>query len=478
MQRDGMLLAAAGAAILLTQYVAVREIGSTFFSTELVLLGATGVTLAGPSLAYAVAHRISPRLLVVWGVASVAAHLALPVGLRALVGTMAARGLEGAALGVTAALGGLLLCGFHAVFLPRRAGPASLGRLYASELAGALAALALIAASPSHRLTLTAYWAAGVLVLHLGLGRRALTAAATIAAAAAAIAYPHLDRWATEIYFEGYHGRRGPAVVETEYSPYQRIDVIDDARGRRSLYLDGVPFFRSGGFDAFNVLLAEVPGSLRPGRGEALVLGSGSFSSAARLRRLGYEVTVIELDAAVARIGFARFEAAHGLAPGAVRVEIDDGRRYLARRPASFDLIAMDVPAPYHVRTALLHTPSFYRLAAARLRPGGVLALSLCGGASGDLGRAIAAGAAEVFPSVLAVESGSSGLAHLYAGAPLPFSPEDVTAALARDPEGGLVYGDPEVRALITGAAPLGEDRLAPVLALARGELEESFRAR
>ena len=38
--------------------------------------------------------------------------------------------------------------------------------------------------------------------------------------------------------------------------------IIDDARGRRSLYLDGVPFYRSGDFDAFNVYLAEVPGEL------------------------------------------------------------------------------------------------------------------------------------------------------------------------------------------------------------------------
>ena len=33
------------------------------------------------------------------------------------------------------------------------------------------------------------------------------------------------------------------------------------------------------------------------------------------------------------------------------------------------DVIALDVPAPYHLRTALLHTPRFYRSVAARLRP-------------------------------------------------------------------------------------------------------------
>jgi spermidine synthase len=518
MQRDRLLLAAAGAGILLTQHVAVREIGSTFFSTELVLLGATAVILAGPSVAYTIAHRISPRLLIAWGCASLAAHLALPVGLRAAVGAMAARGFEGLALGVTAALAVLLLSAFHAVFLPRLAREQPLSRLYAAELSGALAALAFIAASPSHRITLAAYWGSAVLVLHLGLRstlggsagtspaapptpwstlggstgtspaappnpqRRAISLAAGLAATAAIASYPPLDRWAAAVYFAGYHGQQQPRLIETAYSAYQRIDVVDDARGRRALYLDGVPFHRSGPFDPFNTFLAAIPGALRAdaagGAGAALVIGSGSFSSAGHLHRLGYEVTVVELDAAVARIGFARFGATHRLSPGDVRVEIEDGRRYLARAERSFDLIALDVPAPYHVRTALLHTPRFYRLVASRLRPRGVVALSLCGPAFGDTARAIAAAAAEVFPSVIAVEPGSAGIALLYAGAPLPFSADAVLAALAQDPRGGLVFGDPEVRAATAGAPPLSEDRLAPVLVLARAQLEDSLRGR
>lgn len=509
---DRALLGAAGVGILLTQHVAVREIGSTFFSTELVLLGATVITLAGPSLAYAFAHRISAPVLAAWGGLSLAAHLALPVGLRALVGAMAARGGEGISIGIVVAAGVILLSGFHAVFLPRCAAASEsstgdpgrksdyketgLARLYAAELGGALVALVFIAASPSYRVTLAAYWAAAAAVIHLGVGRRAASIAAAAAVVAAVIAYPALDRWAAGVYFAGYHGRRQPVIVETAHSAYQRIDVVDDARGRRGLYLDGVPFHvrRPGGFDPFNTFLAGVPGALRAGgaggaggpglasaAGEpaaALVIGSGSFSSAAALRRLGYDVTVVELDPEVARIGFARFQGAHGLAPGEVRVAIDDGRRYLARTAATFDVIALDVPAPYHVRTALLHTPRFYRLVASRLRPGGVVALSLCGAAFGDTARAIGAAAAEVFPTLVAVEPGSSGIALLYAGAPLPFSAEQVVAALAQDPAGGLVFGDAEVRAAVAGAAPLSEERLAPVLALARSELEDSFRGR
>jgi predicted membrane-bound spermidine synthase len=316
--RDRLLLAAAGAALLLTQYVATREIGSTFFSTELTALAAVLVTMIGPSVGYALAARTSPAFLAVWGIVSVAAHVALPVGLRALVGALAARGFEAWALAVTVIGGSLLLTSFYAVFLPRCARePATLGALYAAELAGALAALALIALSPSWRVTLAAYWAIAVVVVHLGVRRLAVTAAAAVLVTAMLVLYPRLDAAAARVFLRGYHGHEDPRMVATAYSPYQRIDVVDDADGR-SLYLDGVPFYRGGDLDAFNVFLADVPGSLRP-VGRALVVGSGSFSSAAFLARRGWDVTVVELDGEVARLGFRHFAHRHRLADGAVR---------------------------------------------------------------------------------------------------------------------------------------------------------------
>ncbi len=486
------LLVAAGAALMLTQYVAAREIGATFFSTELVVLAATVITLIGPSLAYAVEERIGDRLLLAWAGASVAAHLALPLGLRPLVGWLTARGWAVWALGATLALGALLLCGFYAVFLPRlvRQGsgarppargparwlpaPGSLGALYAAELGGAVVALAGLALAPSWRATLGLYWAADVLVLHLALRRRAVTATAAALAAALVAAQPALDRAGAAAYYAGSHGHRRPELVASAYSPYQRVDVVDDAEGRW-LYLDGVPFFGPGALQGFNVMLAELPGWLQPHRGEALVIGSGSFSSAGHLKRLGYAVTVVEIDAAVARLGFAHFRAAHGLEPGDVGVVVEDGRRFLARSPpAAYDLIVLDVPAPYHLRTGLLHTPELYGLALSRLAPQGVLAVSLADSLEGPVGGAIAASAASALPQVLVAESAALGQAHLYGGRALPFEAEDVERALrARDPSGGRVVSDAEVRRRLAGARPIARERLGIVLVMARSTLPE-----
>jgi spermidine synthase len=165
----------------------------------------------------------------------------------------------------------------------------------------------------------------------------------------------------------------------------------------------------------------------------------------------------------------------HGLVPGAVDVRIEDGRRFLAGTSETYDVIAVDVPAPYTVRTAVLHTPGFYRLAAARLRPGGVVSLSLCGSAGDPLGKAIAAAAAQVFPDVIAVES-TPGMAHLYGGTLLPFSAGEVATMLAQGGRpGARVYEDAAVRAMVRGVEPLSETRLLPVLVLARDVLEDTL---
>ena len=134
-------------------------------------------------------------------------------------------------------------------------------------------------------------------------------------------------------------------------------------------------------------------------------------------------------------------------------------------------LIVLDVPAPYHVQTALLHTLSFYELVAAHLAAGGVVALSLCDELTGPVGSSIAAAAARAFDELQVVESESMGLAVLYASArgPLPFTVDATAAALGeQDPLGGHVYGDQAARLEVRGAAPLSENNLAGVLTLAR----------
>lgn len=478
---DEATLVAAGAALLLIQYVAARELSSTLFSTELVVIGATFVTLLGPSVGYALSGRVRTRgRLAGWGAAALLIQLVLPVAARALTGALC----DATGTSLTAALllgGGLIvLCGFYATLLPLRAEKVALPRLYVCELLGALLALLLIRLCPSWQLTLWAYYALAAAAAHLLLRRAVLTVLVAGLALAAVVFYPRLDGQAARLYYARCRGHAAPTVLATVYSPYQRIDVVQDAaKGdatppQRTLYLDGVTHFQSGELTLFPQLLAQLPGRLLPARGPALVAGSGSFSAAGHLQRLGYDVTVVELDEKVAQLGFAHFAAAHKLRPGQVRVVIDDIRRFLAHAKEHYQLIVLDVPAPYHLQTALLHTATFYRLVAAHLLPGGAAALSLCDDLDGPVGSSIAAAAAQSFAELQVVESEALGLSVLYASAQgaLPFSVAATAAALAEyDSLGGQVYGDATTRSILRTAEPLSEYDLSGVLALSRQSL-------
>ena len=477
---DEATLIAAGAALLLIQYVAARELSSTLFSTELVVIGATFVTLLGPSVGYALSGRVRTiGRLASWGAAALLIQLALPVAARALTGALC--DVTGTSLTAALLLGGglIVVCGFYATLLPLRAEKVALPRLYICELLGALLALLLIRLCPSWQLTLWAYYALAVVAAHLLLRQAVLTVFVAGLALAAAVFYPRLDGQAARLYYARCRGHVAPAVVATVYSPYQRIDVVqdapkEDAAPQRTLYLDGVTHFQSGELTLFPQLLAQLPGRLLPARGPALVAGSGSFSAAGHLQRLGYDVTVVELDEKVAQLGFAFFTDAHKLRPGQVRVVIDDIRRFLAHSKDHYQLIVLDVPAPYHLQTALLHTTSFYRLVAARLLPGGAAALSLCDDLDGPIGSSIAAAAAQAFAELQVVESEALGLSVLYASAQdaLPFSVAATAAALAEyDSLGGQVYGDTTTRSIIRAAEPLGEYNLSGVLSLSRQSL-------
>jgi hypothetical protein len=218
-----------------------------------------------------------------------------------------------------------------------------------------------------------------------------------------------------------------------------------------------------------------LPHPLMPGDHIGLFAPSGLINSerhdksVMRLQELGYRVTVIELDALVAKVGFHRFAHLHKLSPEMITLHIDDARRVLATHSDSYDLIVLDVPAPYRIATALLHSPEFYRQVAARLTPTGVVALSLCDDLAGSLGKRIAASAAQVFAEIMVVESSAVGLGVLYGGAQLPFSIQAAAEQLrARDPQGGQVTPDQLVRSQVLDADPLGPQDLLGVLLLSR----------
>lgn len=463
-----MLLPACGAVLMLTQYIAVREMGAAVFPSELITILSVISILSGHSLAYRLAPRLTTVGLTWWGGITFIYLLTLPISIRLITSFLIAQGVELGALLIILLGSTLFTSTFFALFLPRLTGdqPASFPRRYALELAGALLALLPAGLGLSWHLLLSVWFGLIVLVIHLGLGRPWLTRIAGSTALAMWLAWPHLDAWTTAFYCRHALGMERPRALASAYSPYQRIDIVQEGTDR-ALLLDGILFYAEGMLHRFNSYIAEVPGRLLAQRRKALVIGAGSLHATAYLVRQGFAVVTIDLDPVVAELGMRWFKEWHGLQPGDFELRIGDARRWLALRPDErFDLIVLDIPAAYHLQTALLYTPESLAMARDRLEPTGLLALNTTANDLTDpTGLSIISGACQVFPALIGVKGESVGLIFLYGGYQLPVTPEGLRTLLKQEEPGDIeIYPDATLRQATRQVAPHRTDRLVALL--------------
>lgn len=467
-RRKGILLFLAGVGLLFSQYIAARELGSTFFPTELSILAATIITVLGPSVGYALSWQraICARHVQAFTFVAMLCQLLLPFSIRTLVALCGRSNPAVAFLLITSQI--FILCGYYSFLLPHISALSKIPLFYAIELSGSVTALLVLLLIPSHKTVLVGCFLLPTLFGFLLLKNHLWVVLSVLGILFFCCIEP-LDRAIAEQYFARYRGVAAPHIVASTYSPYQRIDVVHSA-GEKTLFLDGVPFYRKGDLDQFTHLLAKLPGLLaKPQGGNALVIGSGSFSSAAHLHRLGYHVLVIELDQVVAELGFHHFAKIHGLSHGDVTIQIADARSVLPTLTQRFDRIVLDVPAPYRIHTALLHSPSFYAQIAELLSPNGIVSLSLCSRLQNPLGRQIAASAARVFPQVFVIETESIGMGILFASKGFPFTVSELSATLhSIDPSTAFVLPDRSVRRETFEVPPLSEQNFLGVFWLAR----------
>jgi spermidine synthase len=167
-------------------------------------------------------------------------------------------------------------------------------------------------------------------------------------------------------------------VILARSSPYQRIVVTrwsDDVR----LFLNGHLQFSSRDEYRYHEALVHPAMAAHPAPRRVAVLGGGDGLAVRELLRYPTveRVTLVDLDPEMPRL-FAEHPLLAGLNAGALRdprVEVvaADAFAWLAARPERFDAIVVDLPDPHSFALGKLYTRSFYRVARARLAPGGVL---------------------------------------------------------------------------------------------------------
>jgi len=460
---SGLIAFGAGVNFVLIGWVALRELTGIQLGSE-----AAGLLIAAAYLiGFPVGARLAPKLPQSWfiplGAVIFALHLALPAWFRVLFAFFFDLAGYAPALVRIAILSTAVISASYGVFLPRFAhhGHGSLSRLHALQLAGSVGgiALLLILGRPG---ILTAYppYAAALLVILFVLG---LSWRWTAAFAAGGIfwllVFPLIHHQSNSVLFETLHRFPvGTVTLYSTYSPYQKIDVLQSPDGTRHLLLNGVSHFASDAGSRLSVALGAVPAALLEPE-NVLVIGAGSMQMERMIAPHAGYVTTIEVDPLVVEAGMDYFDDYNLMSSlDNRRILIDDAAHFLANTSEQFHLISVDIPPSFTAQTAALYSVPMIQSAADRLAPGGVLAVNLIDTFSqeADASRRIAASLLTVFDEVMVVTPASAGWSFAYAAATLPFSRDELSAALREQGESAFIIFDTSaVQAIVGDALPI-----------------------
>ena len=197
----------------------------------------------------------------------------------------------------------------------------------------------------------------------------------------------------------------GFTVREARDTRYHRLFVVEDEESR---YLRFDSSFQSGMWldDPFRTRFAysdylHVGLAYKPDAKKVLVVGLGGAAVPKRVWRdfKDVEVTAVELDPEVVETAYRWFDLPRD---PRIKIEVDDGRRFLQRNDEKYDVIMVDAfysdGVPFHLTTL-----EFVELMRERLTPGGVIATNVIGaitGGSSQITRALWRTYGAVFPTV------------------------------------------------------------------------------
>jgi len=170
-------------------------------------------------------------------------------------------------------------------------------------------------------------------------------------------------------YEEGMLGQ--VAVVEAPYNSSSKIRLLLVNRTNQTMMVVGAPVQEQSTLSYLRNFTPVMLGY--PAGSEALLLGLGGGSVAQQMRKLDFNVTVVELDPRIQRVAQKYFAV-----PTDAEYVIDDARRYIRRSARSFDIIFFDMYQGEFPPTHVITVESLQEVKRV-LRPGGVVLLNVVG---------------------------------------------------------------------------------------------------
>jgi spermidine synthase len=164
-------------------------------------------------------------------------------------------------------------------------------------------------------------------------------------------------------------------VLSFEEGPNSSVVVADTADHARMLVIDGFSATDVSAMSHYMVWMGRLPMVLHPDPKRALVICFGTGQTANAVRLEGPEsLDIVELDPAVLRAAHLFDANQKVLEDPRVHANVMDGRAWLRRTDHLYDVITLEPMPPNFAGVNSLYSEEFYRLAAARLAPGGIVA--------------------------------------------------------------------------------------------------------
>ncbi|RMF85960.1 MAG: hypothetical protein D6736_16220 [Nitrospinota bacterium] len=476
MHRHRVVLFLIGTSLSIAQFIMIRDLVTVLYGEEVVIILVTTSFFFGLSIGYVFSLLFSERVFKILLVLSLFLHLTFPYSYRYLAAYISTLDMSGYAYGAWLLAYALIFNAIFATFLPRfisqRDGETerlwNLKVFYTLEILGFMVGFFLVSLLWNRRLVylLLCYWMILAILLHLILTNRGLTVIYVGTALLTGVFLPTIDLHSTAMLYRYKHGLRGARALFSINSPYQKVEVIEDAQGGRHLYLDGLENLNSTDLAVLNYYIATLPASLiRPEK--SLLIGNGTLSSVQSVSQFSHQVISVELDPGVLLAGKQFFTNPAGLrALKHWRLYVDDGKHFLRRNRDTYDLIIMDIPSPLTIQEAYLHTVEFYRIAQKRLNPDGVIAVQL----SGPLQRnnrtpaRVVAALRQVFREVMVIHSDKADRSFAYASMHLPFGKGELLEKGESYERRIKIVTPSQLDAYLTQAVPLSVDRMDLVL--------------
>lgn len=383
--RAGIAIALVTLWALALEYVGLRLSMLWIGGMQFALAAALAASVAGLALGAALLPPIVPRgergILILLLLALVAsawpscAHLALahvdPVGDP--LGLMRAGVLLVPALFPLGAFPAVL----HRTLVGD--GGERLGALYVHEAWGALLGLPLL-----HAFVLPHWGLEGVLAVAAPIGIIVACAYARASKAIAAACIVLSLGAGAFVLAHGPPALASPPLTQTALTLRSfredrdfAVSVVDDGMlGERTLLTDGFRAAGTGRDYLYMQVLGHLPLLLHPNpeRVAVLALGTGTTLGAVAEHSEVRGIDVLEISQAVVDAAPFFEEKNHrALLDPRSSVLLGDGRRVLAGRPTSYDVITMEPLLPDSPFGVYLYTQEFYEIARRALRPGGMV---------------------------------------------------------------------------------------------------------